>query len=276
MKYTFIAGIVLLGFSFQAQAEGKAMNRACRILLATDSPKFIAPSEKIRSELQPFVENRLAELGYFYSRASGAQLKIDLNWAISHIAETNNRILDAGAYLRSEKFRFSNRAEKETYEKLMGSLKSLLQKQGMSPESIETAFEKRFLVVEELKKQNAQPITKRPIGFILPAADKGSERPVKGRTIGFMRNPIESSSYGNTSEISSEKEKGMVNKPTIGFIKTEVDGEEVPSRRLPSIGFIQPEAVVDVSYQLSLGFNSSTAQFETKSEQNQIGFVTEK
>lgn len=278
MKFTYVVFGVLIGLSFQnhAHANGKAMNRACRIMFGVDIPKTVASAEKLRSEIQPFAQRKFAELDYFYTRLSSAKLKVDANWALSHIADTNNDILDAAAYLRSEKFRFSTRAEKINYDKLMDILKSMLQKQGFPPSFIEMAFEKRYQVVESMKKEDAEPIRKRPIGYVISESDKRSEKPISNRTIGFMRTPVETVPYGNVSEKSSEKESSTAARTSIGFIKTQADDKEKPTRRLPSIGFVQPEAPVDVGYQVSLSFNLSTGQFEIKSGQNQIGFLVEK
>jgi len=275
MKYTFFVGLVLLGFHFQTHAEGMQMNRACRIMFAVDS-KYVAPVERIRSELQSFTESGLAELEYLYTRLSVAQLKKDLNWAVSNIAETNNDILDVGAYLRSERFRFSSRVEKATYEKLMGSLKSLLLKQGMSPEFVDGAFEKRFMVVEELKEQGARPTVNRPIGFIVDEVKKLAKKSAAPKRIGFMRVPVEQTAYGRKSGAVTEKDDKATKQTGIGFIKIEAEPEEAAPRSLPSIGFTQSEAPVDVGYLVSLSFNFSTAQFEVRSGQNQIGFVLEK
>jgi hypothetical protein len=257
--FAFIISILL-------SVEGAAQQ--CSQLFVESKPGLSNYLELV-DQIKNATSNIDRDLSENYALTKSAQKNNDRNLAVLNIMELNNHALEIFDGILSMRSFFKSTTERMFQNGLADNIFAVFRKQGFTKDQIKAILDSRLALNNRLEAENQQP--QNPIGFIRPQEKLAMDGPTQ-RTIGFNQQERLDRPYGRTQkqrESSSESSSVRVKSP-IGFIHSKTESTAEP---LKSIGFVQPQNKIDVTYSIQLGFDLDNATFITVSGQRAIGFI---
>lgn len=201
-----------------------------------------------------------------YRELHTAESQRERNQVVLKIVETNNSLLDMFDFITADHQLSVLPNGQEIQSRLLKNLVQLFIKQGMRSELIDAIVQSRTHFLNRENREYEK--TSIPIGFV-QAESKELSSPSQ-RTIGFQGQKLESELYGRKKDQHLETDRRLVSKNPIGFIRPSESQSTVKTGK--SIGFVQKDEGVDVSFQVTLGFDISQAIFIGVSNRPPIGF----
>lgn len=259
----------LLCFMFVIFSHGQANAQQCIALFSekkSKTPQHLAFSSRIKIATSD-LDNQLSQN---YNQLSSVSSNLEKNLIILNIVDLNNRALEIFEAILSKESLFASAADKKFQNKLIKNVLKVFDKQGLPSQLVGTIIRSRVELKNALFTQAQMEQPTAPIGFLHPTPSRDVEPAHK--TIGFNQNSLQSEPYGRNVDQhqNSTDHPEVAEKAPIGFIHSK--NNSVVAKPFKSIGFIQSEDAVDVSYTLSLAFDFEHSTFISFSGRQPMGF----